>query len=240
MQSDPPQTCGQIALGPKPAFDAQRRGKLLFNDATICFQRWQSCATCHPDARMDGMNWDLLNDGLGNPKNTRSLIKVHESGAVMALAVRDSAKAAIKAGINRVMFAERPDEDAEAIDKYLSSLSPVPSPRLIDGELSPAAERGKKIFFDRNVGCARCHPEPYYTDKRAHDVGSLGPLDKPGDQFQTPRLTELWRTAPYMHDGRYLTVKELLTQGKHGFAGGNFGRLSEKDIDDLTEFLLSL
>jgi hypothetical protein len=71
-------------------------------------------------------------------------------------------------------------------------------------------------------------------------VGSLGPLDKPGDQFQTPRLTELWRTAPYMHDGRYLTVKELLTQGKHGFAGGNFGRLSEKDIDDLTEFLLSL
>ena len=28
-----------------------------------------SCATCHPDGRSDGLNWDLLNDGIGNPKN---------------------------------------------------------------------------------------------------------------------------------------------------------------------------
>jgi YVTN family beta-propeller protein len=240
LQSDPPKTCGRILLGPAPILDVQRRGKMFFNDATMSFQHWQSCASCHPDARTDGMNWDLMNDGLGNPKNTRSLIYVHESGAVMALAVRDSAKAAIQAGILRVMFAERPAEDAHAIDEYLRSLRPVPSPRLIDGELSPAAERGKKIFFDRKIGCGRCHPEPYYTDKKAHDVGSVGPLDKPGDRFQTPRLIELWRTAPYMHDGRYLTVKELLVEGKHGATGGDLGSLSEKDLDDLVEFLLSL
>ena len=27
----------------------RRRGEMLFNDATICFQHWQSCASCHPD-----------------------------------------------------------------------------------------------------------------------------------------------------------------------------------------------
>ncbi len=154
LQPDPPQLSGRIILGPKPKISSQRRGKMLFHDATLCFQHWQSCASCHPEARMDAMNWDLLNDGIGNPKNTRSLINVHESGAVMALAVRDSAKVAIQAGIKGVLFAERPEEDAEAIDTYLSSLSPIPSPRLIDGRLSPAAERGKIIFFDRKVGCA--------------------------------------------------------------------------------------
>ena len=138
------------------------------------------------------------------------------------------------------MMAARPEEDAEAIDEYIRSLTPVPSPRLIDGKLSPAAERGEKIFFDRRVGCTRCHPAPQFTDKRAHDVGSAGPLDNPGDWFQTPSLVELWRTAPYMHDGRYRTVKEIFTQDKHGAIYGSFSRLSDRDIDNMVEFLLSL
>ena len=240
LQSDSPKTLGRVVLGPAPKPSAPRRGEMLFNDATLSFQHWQSSASCHPDARMDALNWDLLNDGIGNPKNTRSLINVRESGAVMSLAARDSANAAIRAGIRRILFAERPEEDVEAIDAYLASLTPVPSPRLIGGRLSPAAERGKKIFFDAKIGCAKCHPEPYYTDKKAHDVDSAGPLDKPGDKFQTPRLVELWRTAPYLHDGRYRTVKELLVEGKHGAADGDLDGLSEKDLDDLAEFLLSL
>ena len=43
-----------IALGPKPPVTAARQGELYFNDARICFQNWQSCASCHPgDARVD-------------------------------------------------------------------------------------------------------------------------------------------------------------------------------------------
>ena len=43
-----------------------------------------------------------------------------------------------------------------------------------------------------------------------------------------------------MHDGHYLTVKELLIRDKHGAEGGDLGKLSEKDIDDLAEFVISL
>ena len=32
---------------------------------------------------------------------------------------------------------------------------------------------------------------PAFTDKRAHDVGSSGPLDNPGDLFQTPKTADL-------------------------------------------------
>jgi len=57
-----------VALGPKLPMTAERRGEMLFNDALSCFQGWQSCTSCHPsDARVDALNWDLLNDGLGNP-----------------------------------------------------------------------------------------------------------------------------------------------------------------------------
>ncbi|MCP4339537.1 MAG: beta-propeller fold lactonase family protein, partial [Desulfobulbaceae bacterium] len=51
-----------------------RQGEMAFNDATFCYQDWQSCASCHPDVRSDGTNWDLLNDGIGNPKQSRSLL----------------------------------------------------------------------------------------------------------------------------------------------------------------------
>ena len=60
-----------LALGPKRKLSRARKGELYFNDARLCFQGWQSCASCHPgDARVDALNWDLPNDGLGNPKNT--------------------------------------------------------------------------------------------------------------------------------------------------------------------------
>ena len=52
-------------LGPEVPMTQTRRGEFFFNDASLCLQSWQSCASCHPDARTDALNWDLLNDGIG-------------------------------------------------------------------------------------------------------------------------------------------------------------------------------
>lgn len=229
-----------IALGPEPKLTPERRGQMLFGDAALCFQHWQSCTSCHPDARVDGLNWDLLNDGLGNPKNVRSMLLAHRTPPAMSLGVRSTAEGAVRAGITHIQFAVRPEEDAQAIDAYLKSLEPVPSPHLEGGKLSASAERGKKLFFQPEIGCAKCHPEPLYTDLKSHNVGSRGKYDR-NDAFDTPTLIECWRTAPYMHDGHWLTIKELLTEGKHGrAAGGKVDQLTEQQIDDLVEFVLSL
>ena len=240
LAAEGPSRVGQIALGPKPQLTAARRGEIIFHDARVSFEQWQSCASCHPDARADGLNWDLLNDGLGNPKNTRSMLLVHRGGPAMALGVRASAESAVRAGFVHSLFAAAPEEDAAAVDAYLKSLEPVPSPHLIDGRLSPAAERGKRIYFDAKVGCVACHPAPVYTDKKLHNVASQSKFDGPSDKFTTPRLVEVWRTAPYMHDGQYLTIKELLVKGKHGFNASDAVELSDAEIDDLVEFVLSL
>ncbi|MDQ1258059.1 MAG: hypothetical protein QG656_2668, partial [Candidatus Hydrogenedentes bacterium] len=45
-----------VALGEEPAPSKVRLGQRFFNDASLCFQGWQSCASCHPDARMDALN----------------------------------------------------------------------------------------------------------------------------------------------------------------------------------------
>lgn len=228
-----------IALGPAPKLTEQRRGQLLFHDATICYQQWLSCSSCHPDARMDGINWDLTNDGVGNPKNTKSMLWAHRTPPAMSEGVRESAEEAVRSGIRHILFASRPEEEAVAIDAYLRSLQPIPSPHLIDGRLSPAAERGRKLFESREIGCARCHPAPFYTDLHSHNVDSRSPNERT-DRFDTPTLVEVWRTAPYLHDGRYTTLRQLFMEGKHGLRRGRAATLNDQEIDDLVEFVLSL
>ena len=230
-----------IELGPKPKMTIPRRGEMYFNDATICFQKWQSCASCHPDARVDTLNWDLLNDGLGNPKNVKNMLLTHKTPPSMSSGIRPKAEAAVRSGIKYIMFSVRPKEEntATAIDQYLMSLKPVPSPFLVDGKLSESAQRGKKLFFDDSVGCSKCHPAGLYTDMKMHDVSSKSKLDRRKD-FDTPSLIECWRTAPYMHDGKYLTITELIGKGKHGKKSGRVEKLTAKEIADLTKFVLSL
>ena len=227
-----------ITLGPEPEMTMQRRGEMYFNDAVLCFQKWQSCATCHPDARVDALNWDLANDAFGNPKNAKSMLLAHKTPPAMSSGIRAKAEMAVRSGIKYILFTVRPEEEkaASAIDEYLKALKPVPSPYLVDGKLSAAAERGKKLFLDKGVGCAQCHPAGLYTDLAMHDVASKGKYDR-RKTFDTPTLIECWRTAPYMHDGQYTTMKELLTKGKHGKVDS---KLNEKQIADLVEFVLSL
>jgi YVTN family beta-propeller protein len=230
-----------VPLGPEPVLTAQRKGEMYFHDADICFQQWQSCASCHPDARVDGLNWDLLNDGIGNPKNTKSMLLSHQTPPSMSLGVRATAEDAVRAGIRHIQFAVPPEEERvpESIDEYLKALQPAPSPYLVDGQLSESAQRGKELFFSDRIGCGTCHPAPLYTDLKMHDVGSRGPFDR-SDEFDTPTLIETWRGAPFMHDGKYTSVKDLIQVGKHGGRVGNLESLSEQELNDLVKFVMSL
>ncbi|MHC4326243.1 MAG: c-type cytochrome, partial [Planctomycetota bacterium] len=227
-----------VALGPKTEMTIRRKGEMLFNDAELCFQGWQSCASCHPsDARADALNWDLLNDGLGNPKNTKSLLLAHQTPPAMITGIRENAEAGVRAGIRHIQFAVRPEEEAAAIDEYLKGLEPVPSPHLVEGKLSKSAQRGKAVFD--KARCASCHKGPLYTDLQQHDVGTGKDLDK-DRQFDTPTLVEAWRTAPYLYDGRAADMKDVLTIHNPGDKHGVTSNLTEAQVKDLTEFILSL
>ena len=112
-------------------------------------------------------------------------------------------------------------------------------PHLVDGKLSEAAERGKELFSSERVGCHRCHPAPLFTDLKSHNVGTRNASDR-GDIFDSPTLIEAWRTAPYLHGGRYTSIRELLVEGRHGLRGSRHRDLTDQELADLVEFVLSL
>jgi mono/diheme cytochrome c family protein len=228
----------RIPLGDQAPLTSERRGERAFHDATLGLQGWQSCASCHPDGRADGLNWDLLNDGVGNPSNAKSLLLAHQTPPSMISGVRADAATAVRSGFRYILFGSPGEEAARDIDAYLKALRPEPSPWR---EAAPPAtvERGRVLFESPRIGCASCHPAPLFTDLRMHDVGSKAASDR-RDTFDTPTLVEIWRTAPYLHDGRYATLDELLRDGRHGHGRGAVETLTPGDLDDLIAYLRTL
>ena len=221
-----------VAYNPDRMESAVDIGERAFNDAGLCYQNWQSCNGCHPnEGRMDGMNWDLMNDGIGNPKNCKSLLLSHRTPKCMISGIRDSAGIAVRAGYKYIQFCDIPEDMALCVDEYLTSLEPLPSPYLVDGKLSAKAEEGRKQY--ERFGCADCHSGPYYTDMKMHRIGEDIEFEQGWD---TPTLIEVWRTAPYLFDGRAATMEEVFYVYKHGIDG----KISRKEAEELAEYVNSL
>ena len=133
--------------------------------------------------------------------------------------------------------------------------------------LTPQEENGLNIFMDETKGdCFHCHGNPnnpLWTDNAFHNNGldatfsDLGLGEVSGDpsdngKFKSPSLRNLAFTAPYMHDGRFNTLEEVINQYSEGLQdsptidplmkkvseGGV--QLSTPDKADLKAFLLSL
>ena len=221
------------ALNPDRAETKEHLGEKYFNDAIKCFQNWQSCNGCHPgDARMDAMNWDLMNDGIGNPKNCKSLLYSHVTPPCMISGIRENAELAVRAGFKFIQFFDIDEESAACVDAYLKALRPVPSPYLVDGQLSKKAVEGRKVF--EKLKCGACHSGPYFTDMKMHRIGENVEFEKGWD---TPTLIEVWRTAPYLFNGSAATLEEVFTKYKHGVEKQ---KVSPKEIEALTEYVNSL
>lgn len=245
--TDPAAQAKLLRVGPEKDLskDRVRRGEMLYNDGSMCFQQWQSCASCHPDGRVDGLNWDLLNDGVGNPKQTKSEIYTQWTPPTMVTGIRKDMHTCNLAGLVHIQFVTRPEEDVFCFDAYVTAMKPVPSPYLVNGKLSARAQRGKAVFA--KAKCDKCHTtdskgpggENLWTDLAKYDVG-LGAATEAGKLFDTPTLAECWRSAPYLYDGRALTMKDVLTTCNPDDQHGETKNLSAEEIDDLAEYVLSL
>lgn len=225
----------EVAFNPNRKESPEDKGQRIFNDATYCFQGWQSCNGCHPgDARTDGLNWDLLNDGMGNPKNCKSLLFSHLTPPVMVSGIRGTAEVAVRAGFKHIQFSSITEEDAKFVDAYLRSLQPLPSPWLVDGELSETAKKGKLVF--EREGCADCHSGHYFTDLRSYKIGEEEQVFQDWKGWDTPTLREVWRTAPYLFRGSAFRMEDVFEIHRHGLRNS----LSKEEAGQLAEYVNSL
>ncbi len=88
--------------------------------------------------------------------------------------------------------------------------------------ISPEAQRGLELFRGK-ARCVRCHSGFNFTDEKFHNLGIGWDNNKvdlarymvtknPEDigAFKTPTLREIARSAPYMHDGRFKTLADVV------------------------------
>lgn len=91
-----------------------------------------------------------------------------------------------------------------------------------ENAISPEARKGLELFRGK-ARCTRCHSGFNFTDEKFHNLGigwDTGTVDlgrymvtkNPSDigAFKTPTLREISRSAPYMHDGRFKTLEEVV------------------------------
>jgi cytochrome c peroxidase len=78
-----------------------------------------------------------------------------------------------------------------------------------------------------------------FTDLRRHNVGTSNSSDQSNERFDTPTLIEVWRTAPYLHDGSAATMRDVLTTANKDDRHGRTSQLTPQEIDDLAEYVLS-
>ena len=61
-----------------------------------------------------------------------------------------------------------------------------------------------------------------------------------GVLYDVPSLIEVWRTAPYLHSGDALTLREAITDFNWTQRRGRTADLREAELEDLLEYLSSL
>ncbi|GAB7255789.1 cytochrome c peroxidase [Polaribacter sp. OB-PA-B3] len=142
-------------------------------------------------------------------------------------------------------------------DKYLQG----------EATLTENETNGFNVFMDEERGdCFHCHGSnnnPLWTDNKFHNNGldenfidlGLGKITgDPNDngKFKSPSIRNLAFTAPYMHDGRFTTLDEVINHYSEGLKRSstidplmkkiNQGgvNLTAKDKADLKAFLLTL
>lgn len=166
---------------------------------------------------------------------------------------------------------------AQFIRTMISANSRFDQAMYLGGQpLSPSEQRGLELFLaeggdpsnypggQQGGDCFHCHGGALvqFTDHLFHnngldtvftDIGREGVTGLAYDRgvFKTPTLRNIALTAPYMHDGRFETLRDVL---EHYNTGGHLSatidpfmkfpivglQLTEQDFDDLVAFLESL
>lgn len=224
------------ALGESKPLSGERLGEFIFSDARNCYQKWQSCFSCHPFGRPDALNWMLASEAT-HQRNAKSMLyswwtpktnwngrRVHAGGP----------EGSVRSGVELELKATATEEISAPLDTFLMRMKPVMSSHLVKGRLSPSAVRGKAVYS--RIGCSDCHPAPLYTDNGFYNAGVADPYDSNID-WNVPSLIEAWRTAPYGHIGSYDKIQEIIQLRAHSISAS---KLTEQEMNDLVEYVSSL
>ena len=257
---------GTLAVTDNPLSDELLLGKKLFYTALrpMVGRRWISCSSCHPDGETDSRTWQNP-EGLRDTPPLAALAWTHP---LHWSADRDEVqdfehtiRGQLMQGDGLIRGKPNPElgapnkgrsRELDALAGYCNSHSKVPLSPHAKAGLSESAERGRAIFYSKEAACAGCHSGPYYTDSApaptlgglltTHDVGTgqADASEKMGPKYDTPTLLGVYKSAPYLHHGKALTLQDVLTTFNRDDRHGKTSQLSPAQIVDLVAFLKAL
>lgn len=259
LSSTPPQLFVASTVDQEVLAEDVLLGKRIFYssaDTRMARSGYLSCGQCHPDGRDDGIVWDFTDrgEGLRNTTTLEGLGALHPGplhwtgnfdelqdfendirgafGGTGFLSEADWARTSDTLGDAKAGLSA----DLDALSAYVLSLDKAPA-----SPFSPPD--GGELAF-QNAGCLNCHPSPTYTDSSLsnplrHDIGSLteGSGQRRGmalDGLDTPSLLGVHATAPYLHDGSAVNLREAIQ------AHDSAADLSEAALSLIVEFVDSL
>lgn len=228
---------------------------------------WVACASCHVEGRSDAVVWLFAQGPRDTPSNAGGVLGtgflLHTADR---RDVRDYSETIFLeqgGGTDPHSWATDPALSPllDALQDFVNLGLPRPVPPRTD---AARVALGSALFHSPTVGCASCHRGALLTDSGdgnatldlagavlLHDVGSCNTgtfpdrahTDATGRPraaclFDTPSLRGLADSAPYLHDGAALTLRDVLerTRGHMGDLSG----LTESDLGALVEYLRSL
>jgi YVTN family beta-propeller protein len=235
--------------GPKQ-ISVLRKGEQTFYTARYSFQGQIGCANCHIDSTFDGLTWDLEPDGFGRDVvDNRPIEAVKDTEPFKWNGGNPNLPTECGPRTEKYFWRAENFDDFTLTDLvvYVRGLHARPNRwQQVDEHVTPNQERGKALFV-RDVDkfgnaipetnrCSFCHSGSRGTSQKSFDVGTGKATDNTG-VLDTPQLTNIAITGPYLHDGSASTLEEIWTifnlQDKHGRTND----LTKDELNDLIEYL---
>ncbi len=239
-----------IALAGPKQMSVLRHGEQTFYTARYSFQGQIGCANCHIDSTFDGLQWDLEPDGFGRDiVDNRPIEAVKDTEPFKWNGGNPNLPTECGPRTEKYFWRAENYDDLTLTDLvvYVRSLPPRPNRwRLPGGESTAAQDRGHALFvrekdkfgnpIPETNRCVFCHSGEKGTNQKSFDVGTKKATDNSG-LLDTPQLTNIAITAPYLHDGSAATLEQIWTvfnpQDKHGRTND----LTKDELNDLIEYL---
>lgn len=245
-------------IAPQTLTPDQQKGRNLFHDANNDEMSNQSaggvaCATCHPGGREDGHTWKFA-EGL---RNTPSLAGKH---LAKTRPFHWDGQLADMPEFKHVVTNRMGGSGALSQRDFLRMMEwldsePLPDNpnRPLEAGLTEQQQLGKELF-ENKAACASCHTGDVFTDNGFHDVGTglqmipieldgvgiaLTPADRRAAVPNTPSLVGIFASAPYLHDGRAMTLRERVLDNP-GDRHGLTSTLATAEVDALVAYLETL
>lgn len=117
--------------------------------------------------------------------------------------------------------------------KYDAGLAQTNNPQVNFPNFTQSENLGKSLFFSNRTRCSDCHDTNAFIGDRARNNGldavfsDLGVGGVTGNanetgEFKVPSLRNIELTRPYMHDGRFATLGEVIDHYDDGVQNSQF------------------